>query len=130
VSKRAVKVKESKADALLREEAERRLEYEARLMAALAFASEQRWSLYVRDRLFVVDADPDADEEEYSLSYSWSPDSGRRLRDLELAVEQETARQTEATRKMALRESALAKMTDEEAVAMGFDISRRRGEKT
>lgn len=103
-----------------RQESKLRAEYATRLMAALGFATQRRWGLSVRDGWFVVQA-----EQEYCLAHSWSREVDIcELVELEREVDREIAADAEHARVQALRYSARAKLTDEEANAVGLHFGK------
>lgn len=97
-------------------ESKRRLEYVTRLMAALEFASAHYWKLVVEGGRFMVVVG----ETDYVLEHSWSEPAERELIEFETEVEREQSEEAARKRKEELKQSAKAKLTEEEWRAVGL----------
>ena len=119
--------KETKAQRLEREEAERmaRVEvakatYTERLMVLLERATEENFELEVKNAQFAVTDRNDRYRQAYNLPPTWTETSDMDLFALEVSVELKEAERAEAERKANLRTTALTKLTAEEREALGL----------
>lgn len=127
--------RETKAERLVREQAERearleteRQEYPARLMVALERVSnESSLEFSVKDGLFNV-LDRDASEysynREFDLSYSWNPSTQEALLELEYKLDDLDRERAEARRRVEVKKEAERKvrelLSDEERELLGL----------
>lgn len=113
--------RETKADRLLREEAEarayeaeRKATYPDRLLAVLERATDANFELTVVNKEFRVMDNDDRSADAYLLTYLFSHESDATLECLEQAVYWKEAQRAEEDRKFRVKQAALAKLTDEE----------------
>jgi hypothetical protein len=93
--------------------------YSERLVAALESAQREKWPMAVRGGCLCVDL---PDETELALPAKWPGQDVLDLHLLEQAIEQAAEQRAEEARLAALRESARAKLTDEELLALGLRV--------
>jgi hypothetical protein len=102
---------------------DQKLAWRNRLMTALEFASDHHWLIKVKNGAFIIES-PNAEEDEpFVLEYTMPEDRAVSWNDLgmfELEIDRVKLQEEEAERKQKLRESARAKLTEEERKALGI----------
>lgn len=94
--------------------------YSARMMAALEEATEHGWTISIAGRKFRVWPSNPLVYDGVVLSSSWDEESQQALERLEHQIIAEKTDRAEAAHKEELRRSGRAKLTDEEARALGL----------
>jgi len=119
--------KETKAQRLAREEAERmaRVEvakatYTERLMAVLERATKENFELEVKGMMFEVEDRDERRRDPHFLPPTWTETADMNLYSLELCVELKEEERAEADRHANLRTTALNKLSQEEREALGL----------
>jgi hypothetical protein len=117
--------RETKAQREVREAAEKaqRLEvakatYVERMMAVLRRATKQNFELEVSETMRFLATDRDGREDYFYVSPVWDESADMELEELEQSVEWKEEAAAEAERLRNLRQTALAKLTDEERRAL------------
>ena len=119
--------KETKAQRLEREAAERAA-YEAvavatypqRLMAMLERATKVNFELEVRDAKFVLTDRDDRCDRTVELTLAYSKENQEALHELDWRVDMKEEAEREANRKFAVKQAALAKLSNEERELLGL----------
>ena len=102
-----------------KKEAEARAMFPARLMSALERATDLDFEIIVRNGKFAV-GDTDDWDGFWEVGHEHSAESARVLDLMESELERQEQAVAEAERKVALRNSALAKLSEEEREVLGI----------
>lgn len=119
--------RETKAQRLAREDAERqeslavaKATYVERMMAVLRRASKQNFELEVSETMHFRVTDRDGREDYFYVSPAWDESADMELEALEQSVEWKEEAAAESHRRFQVKQTALAKLSEEERQLLGL----------